>query len=393
MVNINVAVDYGRFYLDCFGHAMYAEKGKDIVCAGVSALCMALNSVVNSIDREKCSLFEVCISDGAYSFDIHCDENSEENDKLMYCLSMFVAGISLLKRQFKDYITLHKGYYPSSGINTDTSEQTMKKERKGVKKRVGLQIFAEGESSVGEATVSDGGEDAAEAEASDTAASPEQEFEELIRGKYADAFKKRTQSIIDKRFSKMKTLEKNAEVYSLLLESISHKFPEISKADTEGLIRAYLESEKESIAEKARRKESEAVLLKATEYLKTNAAKRLSVRLSEDAEKLREIYPSFDLRGEYASSPEFRALLGAGLSLRRAYEAVNLEKIMGSVLRYAVLKTGKNTADAIMSPGRVAENSLLDRASTFKRTDVKNLTEKEIMEILSQVSRGAKIIF
>lgn len=395
MINIKIAANKGKYFIDCFGHAGYGEKGKDIVCAGVSSLCMALNAVIQRIPPEKCSRHIIKVGDGAYTADIHCEKDSPTDEALKSCLYMFYMGISLLSRNYPHCIKVESGLYPDEGLYTDTSEKTMtKKERKGgLRRRISLQIFAEaseGGDALGEANATSEKADTEEAFSPEVA---EKEFEELIKGKYSDAFKKRTKSIIDKRFSKMKTYERTAELVAPLLESISQGFPEIDKADTEGLIRAYFEREEKQSAEKKRSLEKEARMQLIDSHLKKRAATELSKKLSEEALKLREIYPSFDLKGEYASSPEFRVLLGAGLSLRRAYEAVNLEKIMGSVLRYAVLKTGKNTADAIMSPGRVAENSLLDRASSVKRTDVKNLTEKEIMDILSQVSRGAKIIF
>ncbi|MBR3767926.1 MAG: hypothetical protein IKL10_06780 [Clostridia bacterium] len=250
--------------------------------------------------------------------------------------------------------------------------------------------FSEGEGVTSENTAI--AEEGQAAENEDT--SPDEEFNELIKGKYADAFKKRTQSIIDKRFSKMKGYEKTALVCAPLIESLQSKFPDIEKADTEALVRAYLESEKnESKAEKTESEKPSPVLQAAQEHLKKRAAHALSLHLSEEEKKLREIYPSFDLQREYASSPELRSLLASGVGLRRAFETVNLEKIMGSALRYAVMKAGKSTADAMKAPGRVTENSLSDRASSIRRTDVKNLTEKEIMKIISEVSKGAKITF
>ena len=35
----------------CAGHAGYAEKGRDVVCAGVSALCMALDARLQALSR------------------------------------------------------------------------------------------------------------------------------------------------------------------------------------------------------------------------------------------------------------------------------------------------------------------------------------------------------
>lgn len=226
-----------------------------------------------------------------------------------------------------------------------------------------------------------------------TERSSDEEFEELIKGKYADAFNKRTKSIIDKRLRKMKGFEETAQVCAPLIESIGEDFPDIEKTDIRGLVNAFLEKRSLSAEAEKRSKESSAMLLRAEEYIKKRAAEKVRDALLEESEALKKIYPSFDLQREYASSPELRRLLGAGVGLRRAYETVNLEKIMGSALKYAVMQAEKNTAEAMKNSSRVAEASLSGRASSVKRTDVKNLTEREIMKIISEVSKGAKISF
>lgn len=131
----------------------------------------------------------------------------------------------------------------------------------------------------------------------------------------------------------------------------------------------------------------------AEDLIFRRAEENLSRYLSEESEKLREIYPSFSLENEMKNSPEFMHLLRSGVSLRRAFETVNLEKIMGSALRYAVMSAGKKTAETLRNSKRVAENSLQDSASSVVHTDVNSLTGKDIMRILSEVSKGAKISF
>ena len=84
----------------------------------------------------------------------------------------------------------------------------------------------------------------------------------------------------------------------------------------------------------------------------------------------------------------------AGLPLRTAYEAAHLEEILGSALRYAAMRGGQKTADALRdAPLRPQENSVLDRASSLRATDVNSLTQKDILRIIGEVNRGAKITF
>lgn len=112
-----------------------------------------------------------------------------------------------------------------------------------------------------------------------------------------------------------------------------------------------------------------------------------------EAEELKETYPGFDLASEMKNG-EIGRLLCAGVPLRRAYETVNLEKIIGSAMRFASLNAGKKAAGALLQHrSRPQENGVLDRASSVKRTDVRSLTEKDILRILDEVSKGAKIKF
>lgn len=261
-----------------------------------------------------------------------------------------------------------------------------------------LQIFAEGAS--GDSAQEAGIAEAASAEDSTAEkgnSSTEEEFEALIKGKYSDAFSKRTQGIIDKRFAKMKVFEKKANACEPLLKILGEQYPGIDAADTEKLVAAFINGTQggnKSDNDTVKQEEKKVSPAKAAEGLiQKRAAENLSAYLSAEQEKLREIYPSFSLEEELKNSPEFRHLLTSGVSLRRAFETVNLEKIMGSALRYAVMSAGKKTADSIKNSKRVNENSLQDSASSVKRTDVNSLTEKDIMRILSQVSKGAKISF
>lgn len=130
------------------------------------------------------------------------------------------------------------------------------------------------------------------------------------------------------------------------------------------------------------------------EKLKNEGVKKIIGDWEKSGEELKEIYPGFDLRKELTNNGAFRELLKAGVSVRRAYETANLERILGSALRYAAVTAGKKTADSVRSyRGRVQENSVLDRASSLSRRDVNSLTKNDILKILDEVSRGATIKF
>ncbi len=128
MINVKVAEDEKGVLVECTGHAGFAPKGLDIVCAGVSALCMALHKAVRSYF-------------GPYSF---C-ETAEGYMKLSFPLSaveavktemagavnMFVFGIYEIERLYPAYVKLIKDYLPLWVRYIDTPEQTAEKERGG----------------------------------------------------------------------------------------------------------------------------------------------------------------------------------------------------------------------------------------------------------------------
>lgn len=151
--------------------------------------------------------------------------------------------------------------------------------------------------------------------------------------------------------------------------------------------------------EKAPKTAADSEVLKSAaaaleEKLKNAEVKRMRDALRMGEAGTKEIYPAFDLLSEMQKNPEFKDLLRAGISVRRAYEVTNFENILASAMRWAALTAGKKAAENISAQGRrVQENSVLDRAASVRHTDVNSLTKGDILKILDQVSRGAKIKF
>ena len=219
------------------------------------------------------------------------------------------------------------------------------------------------------------------------------EFEALIKGKYSEAFRSRVQGIIDKRFSKMKGMEKSLEAYAPIGEYLKARFPHINGDDTAALVSAFLGKADSASAGEIKKGAPPAFLTAAERELKMKAAENVRDMLLRDEKELRRLYPSFDLKRELSSSPEMRRLISAGVPLRRAYEAVNLEAVTGEIVKAAVLRAKLETAESIRLNSRVQENSLSDRAASQKHTDVNNLTEAEIRKIITDVGNGARVTF
>lgn len=90
---------YNEFYVE--GHANYAEMGKDIVCAAVSALTITLENALGQ-------LLDVPLMEKQYVGDrnprICIPVPSDKTDLLV---GMYKIGIEGVQEAFPDYVKLH----------------------------------------------------------------------------------------------------------------------------------------------------------------------------------------------------------------------------------------------------------------------------------------------
>lgn len=91
-----IAVSVRKDRITVSGHAGYAEAGKDIVCAGVTALTMSLVKSINDLTEDK---IEYEISPGRV--DIHCGNLSESG--MLLVDSLFI-GICLIAEKYPDHV-------------------------------------------------------------------------------------------------------------------------------------------------------------------------------------------------------------------------------------------------------------------------------------------------
>lgn len=80
------------------GHAGYAEQGKDIVCAGVTALSQAL---LRSMEALTGDLPEYQVSPGAFELNI---ENLSEKSRIL--VDSFFIGICEIANDFPEYVRI-----------------------------------------------------------------------------------------------------------------------------------------------------------------------------------------------------------------------------------------------------------------------------------------------
>ena len=115
------------------------------------------------------------------------------------------------------------------------------------------------------------------------------------------------------------------------------------------------------------------------------------LRLQAEEGRIRQVYPDFDWKRELAS-PRFGRLVTAGVDGQTAYEIVHRQELLQAAMGYAAEKTRSEMARAIASGGsRAAENRGGSR--TVTRSDPRSLTSRELAAIRRRVQDGEKIRF
>ena len=167
-----------------------------------------------------------------------------------------------------------------------------------------------------------------------------QDFEDLIRGPYKEAFDRRVQKILDGR---LRTLR----------------------------------SENEALREQRQRQQE--------------TARAAFAALEAAQQEVGAVYPEFDWRRE-VENREFSRLIAAGVAPRTAYEVVHSRELMGRAMAYAAQQTARRAAGTVAAGARrVREGG--GRSTAVSRVDPRKLTGSELADIRRRVMDGEKIRF
>jgi len=283
------------------------------------------------------------------------------------------------------------------------------------KRRINLQLFADGgEGSGGSQAGVSGGEQAASGAASpgfyETDLGPsgadviengaegagetgtpvlprDRDFEKLIKGPYKEAFSRRMQEVIDKRFREAKGVEAKMARVSPLVERMAAQYG-LDPADTEGLSKAF-EREGEVRDRRNIRDMSPQEQKAATQ----RGADRLYQGWMREAQEVEALYPAFDLAVE-ARNSAFVRLLTRGLDVRSAYEVAHRDEILGSAMRITAQKVAEKVVNNIRArANRPDENGLAGRSGQTFRQGAAGLTREERARIADKAARGERVVF
>lgn len=245
------------------------------------------------------------------------------------------------------------------------------------------------------------------------------EFEKLIKNEYKDAFSKRIQSIIDKRFKTAKQTEERLNSLSPLITELKKRYgvedddPAViydalinddvyleHVAMEEGKSVKEVKSSKQQEAELAKKDEElERLRLAEQERLQQHAFQQKVSAWEKEVEKLKESFPNLTLEHIFENEPQIIdiALSFEGKNIKnpleKAYISEHHNEIVGALMQQTASSVQKLTAGSIAAGKRPVENGVVGSVGSTTRSSVENLSKNDIYDLIKRASKGERITF
>lgn len=403
------------------GHAGYAEKGKDIVCAAVSVL---MQTLACSVDADNTgNTFELSDGKNGNRLTVQAPMSVLNRDKF----DLVVEGLIRLAENYPENVQFKKLCTKSVNV-------------------MDLQMFAEGGdgSGAGETSQSAGadsspsrgalgrtenaaldeqgstdpkaegdGSENGEGEAGEEAKKPSpaerrRAFGQMMSGEYKDLADEMMQNAVQ---IAAQNLEASPEMRGLL-EAIAEKYgtdatdlTALTDAIRNGVVKddAYFERiamEKGISVRTAREMDKLETQNKrltaqqqAAQQMQKAAAERariaqIQARWDAEADALQAKYPDFD-RGEVLANPEVEKMMRAGCSMEAAYRAAYFDRLMAQQTAATAQQTEQGVLNRVQQrASRPAENGTRPGGAVQTHLDVEHMSRKDREALERRVLRG-----
>lgn len=226
-------------------------------------------------------------------------------------------------------------------------------------------------------------------------------FEELIKGRYKDEYQQHVQEAISRRFRNQRDLEKQ---FSTIAQTLGQKYG-IDPKDYAG-IAARLTDDDSLYADEANRlglpvstvkrmkqleMENKTFQAQQQESREEQALQEHFKRISQQAEELKQTFPSFDLMQEIRQNPRFARMTSPqiGMSVKDAFYAVHGEEIRQQTMLAAAQQAGMRLAASVQAgAGRPRENGIQGGAPMQMTVDIAHMDKKTREEIRRRLQQG-----
>lgn len=232
------------------------------------------------------------------------------------------------------------------------------------------------------------------------------EFEKLIKGDYKDLYDAKVQDTVRKRLKNNSEIVNKYNALTPAIELLAHKY-DVDANDITALAKAieeddsYIEDEALELGvstqtlRKIKSMERENAELKKQRMEADNqkAMQQTYANWMGQAEEAKKTYPKLDIHVE-AKNPEFLKLLNAGINVKTAFEVIHKDEIIPAAMQYTAKQVEQKISNKIQANGnRPSENGLSNHSSASVKSDVSQLSKKELAEYQQRIARGERISF
>lgn len=416
----------GRMMLRAAGHAGYAEKGKDIVCAGVSALMQTLAYSAAEDENTSASCREI---GGSNEMRILADSTPD----MLAKFELVADGLTLLANAYPKNVSFQKvcvgcdaamelQLFAEGGDGSAAAGETSQSagadsspSRGALGRTENAALDEQGSTdSKAEGSGSENGEgEAGEVEKKPSPAERRKAFGQMMSGEYKDLADEMMQNAVQ---IAAQNLEASPEMRGLL-EAIAEKYgtdatdlTALTDAIRNGVVKddAYFEKiamekgisvktarEMDKLETQNRRltaqQEAAAQMQKAAQERARIA--QIQARWDAEAEALKAKYPEFD-REEVLANPEVEKMMRAGCSMEAAYRAAYFDRLMARQTAATAQQTEQGVLNRVQQRGsRPAENGTRPGGAVQTHLDVEHMSRKDREALEKRVLRGEIITF
>lgn len=276
-----------------------------------------------------------------------------------------------------------------------------------------LQLFAEGSAAAGEGQAPAAGEQnqqaevaarqTAEPEAAPQEPSLDEEYNELIKGKFKAQHDNAVQKIINKRFKETKQMEEQLKSLAPISEALGAKYG-VDPHDTAALVKAVEDDESyyaDAAYEQGVSVEQYKALLdgqrarqELEEQRQQERMRTIVADLHRQAEEVQQKYDrSFDFQAAYAGDEGFRTMINAGVPVETAYKVLNFDRAVGTAAQRAKQEAARQIQNDIVANGQRPRESAAKGGQTAAPSpiNIRGLTDAQMDELERRAAAGEVI--
>lgn len=279
-----------------------------------------------------------------------------------------------------------------------------------------LQLFAEGGAegtgATGTAAASQTGESPAQGTEQTSAANEstitEEQFKSLMKGQFRKVVDKHTRGVVENRLKGAMETIARYEALNPSLELLAQRYGTTTdNPEFAAILNKAIEDDDAFFTEEAeKRGVSVDTMRQISKMERDNAAMKKAIAEQEsqrradalmqgwmaEAEKLREVYPSFDLQAEIRN-PDFVELMKLPIfNLRSAYEFIHKDELQAAASQVVAQQVEQRIANRVASNANLpVENGVASASAAVSVRDVNSLSKQERDDIIRRVMAGEKV--